>query len=491
MKEGDYLRIMEREPLEEISFTIHTEVTKSYYSDMLLFIYQRYIAPYYYKFTNVRRWVSDGKETLAFTFLEPGNLWYIDVEITFGDLIEVKMRPSSLNVPPKIINRIKEDLVITIQMFEDSIRKNTLYFVWGPEKHITYEKALTSRKKFLSQIFTGNMLLLFVIFILFSYFVFILAGLMGMLVYAPLILLLSQFVLILFSDKIIMQMGDWLITKNNPTINILQYHVPSEDLEYIRQNYPKEKLLQIKREIYERTLAIGKQINIESVQEVFSKYGIKVRPENLLIRSINIYRLVEDVAKKFSMPIPKIVVANIITPNAAATGPAPRFSLILITSGLLFQLDEEEITAVIGHEISHVKRRDPIMLFMLASAEYLLRVYVLLPFIVLFGFLYIFFALTIIYFIAKFFEARADLEAAIVLGKPHALASALRKIGYRRLLLERTTNKISAWFGMDTHPPLSFRINRLEELRLREIRHPFLQSIKDCIGGLIRGTPPY
>ncbi|MEM1514826.1 MAG: M48 family metalloprotease [Candidatus Bathyarchaeia archaeon] len=480
---------MEIESFEEISFNIHTKVTRSYYSDMLLFIYQKYIVPYYHKFTNVRRWISDGKETLAFTFLEPSNLWYIDVEITFGDLIEVKMRPSSPHVPSKIINRIKEDLVITIQMFEDSIRRNILYFVWGPEKHITYERTLTGRKKFLSQIFTGNMLPLFVIFVLFSYFVFILAGLMGMLVYAPLILLLSQFVLILFSDKIIMQMGDWLIAKNNPTINILQYHVPNEDIEYIRQNYPKEKLLQIKKEIYERTLALGKQIDIESVQEVFSKYGIKIRLENLFIRSINIYRIVEDVAKKFSMPIPKIAVANIITPNAAATGPAPRFSLILITSGLLFRLDEEEITAVIGHEISHVKRRDPIILFILASAEYLLRIYVLLPYIILFGFLYIFFALTIIYFIAKFFEARADLEAAIILGKPHTLASALRKIGYRRLLFERTTSKVSAWFGMDPHPPLSFRINRLEGLRLREIRHPFLQSIKDCIGGLIRETP--
>ncbi|MBS7605437.1 MAG: M48 family metalloprotease [Candidatus Bathyarchaeia archaeon] len=477
---------MEIEPQKEVSFKFHVEVSPAYYSEMLLFIYQKYIVPQYHRFANVRRWILEGKETLAFTFLGPRNLWYIDVEVTSGDPVEVRMKPSGSQIPHEILNRIKEDLIITVQMFEDNIRRNTLYFVWGPEKRIVYEKALTRRKKFLSQIFTGNMLLLFVIFILFSYFIFSVAWLLGMIQYAPLFLLLSQFILVLFSDKIIMQMGDWFITKENPRVHILQYHILPEDLEYITQNYSKERLLQIKREIYERTLAIGKPIDAETVQEVFLRHGIKIKPENLLVKSINVYQIVEDVAKKFRMPIPKIAIANIIVPNAAATGPAPRSSLILITSGLLIQLDEEEIMAVVGHEISHVKSRDPLMLFLLTSAEYLLRVYVLLPFLIFIGFIYIFFALSIIYFVAKFFEARADLESALVLGKAGALANALRKIGYRRLWFERDTNKVGAWLGMDPHPPLSFRIDRLESLEPRRIKHPFLQSIKDCINGLIK-----
>lgn len=477
---------MEIGPSGEVSFKFHVEVSPAYYRDMLLFIYQKYIVPQYHRFSNVRRWIINGRETLAFTLLGPSDLWHIDVEVISGDPVEVKMRPSNPQIPNKILHEIKEDLIITIQMFEDNIRRSTLYLVWGPEKHIADEKALTRRKKFLSQIFTGNMLLLFIIFILFSYFIFALAGLLGMLEYAPLFLLLSQLILVLFSDKIIMQMGDWVITKDCPMVYVLQYHIPTEDIEYIKQNYSKERFLQIKREIYERTLAIGNSIDVGTVQEIFLKHGIKIRPENLLIKSIDVYRIVKDVAKKFNMPIPKIAVANIIVPNAAATGPTPRFSLVLITSGLLIQLDEEEIMAVIGHEISHVKSRDPLALFILTSAEYLLRVYVLLPFIIFFGFVYLFFALSVIYFIAKFFEARADLESALVLGRADALASALRKIGYRRLWFERGANKVGAWLRMDPHPPLSFRIDRLESLEVREIRHPFLQSMKDCINGLIR-----
>ncbi|MEM1550851.1 MAG: M48 family metalloprotease [Candidatus Bathyarchaeia archaeon] len=196
------------------------------------------------------------------------------------------------------------------------------------------------------------------------------------------------------------------------------------------------------------------------------------------------------IARKFNMPVPKIAIANIVVPNAAATGPGPRSSLILITSGLLIQLSEEEISAVIGHEMSHVKNRDPIMLFLLVSAEYIFRVYVVLqymPFIFfLFGFLYLFFALSVIYFIAKFFEARADLEAAIVLKRGDALANALRKIGYRRLLLERNIRGVSVWLGLDPHPPLSFRVDRLDRLEPEKIKNPFLRSVKDCINGLLR-----
>ncbi|MCX8171522.1 MAG: M48 family metalloprotease [Candidatus Bathyarchaeota archaeon] len=468
----------------ETSFKLHTEVSPAFHHDLLMFIYRKYIVPHYYNFANVRRWIIDGKETLAFTILGSG-LWYVDVEITAGDPFEIKMRPYGDYFPQSLLSRIKEDLIVLFQMFEDEIRKTTLYFAWVPGKHLTSEKMLTQRKKFLSQIFTGNMLMLFVIFILFSYMIFAFFGP----TYAPIILVLSQFILILFSDKIIMQMGDWPITKESPTVHILQYHIPPEDFDFIRQNYPRERLLQIKREIYEKTLALGKPIDAETVQEVFMNHGINIKPENLLIKSIDVYQIVNTVAKRFNMPIPKIRIANIIIPNAAATGPSPRFSLILVTTGLLIQLDEEEITAVIGHEISHVKGRDPLSLFMLTSAEYLFRVYILLqitPFIMMFGFLYFLFALSLIYFIAKFFEARADLESALVLGKSDALANALRKIGYRRLWFEKASSRVGSWLGLDPHPPLSFRIERLENLKSLKIKHPLLQSMKDCINGLFR-----
>ncbi len=469
--------------LGELSFKIQTEVSFAYQNRLLLFIYRKYIVPRYRNFANVRRWIINGRETLAFTFIDPKGLWYVDVEVTAGNPVEIRMRPSDTHVPPEILKSLKEDLIATIQMFEDDVRKTTLYFALVPNKGLVGEKPLTQRKKILSQIFTGNMLLLFVIFMLFSYLIFILVGPE----YAPILLVLSQFILVLFSDKIIMHMGDWSITRKSSHVYILQYHIPPEDFEFIRRNYPRERLLQIKKEIYRRTLALGKAIDTETVQEVFSQHGINIKPENLLIKSVNVYRIVKEVANRFRIPIPKIRVANIIVPNAAATGPTPRFSLVLITTGLLIQLDEEEIFAVLGHEMSHVKSRDPLALFALTSAEYLLRVYILLPFIFFFGFIYLFFALSVIYFVAKFFEARADLESSIVLGKPYALANALRKIGYRRLWIERSANRIGSWLGLDPHPPLSFRIDRLESMQEPwKIKHPFIQSMKDCINGLLR-----
>lgn len=475
----------EMETLEEFSFKVETEVSPAYYNDLLLFIYQKYIVPYYRNFANVRRWILDGRETLALTIIGTHGSWYVDVEITAGNPIEVKMRPSDPYVPRRILNKIKEDLIITIQMFEDELRGRTLYFAWVPSRDIAGEKIFTRRRKILSQIFTGNMLLLFVIFIMFSYMVFILAGPQ----YAPIILVLSNLILVLFADKIIMRMGDWSITKDSPYVYILQYHIPPEDFDFIKQNYPRERLLQIKKDIYDRTLALGKPIDTQTVQEVFYEHGINIKLENLLVKNINVYEIVKRVSKQFNINMPKIRIANIIVPNAAATGPSPRFSLVLITTGLLIQLDEEEIFAVVGHEISHVKSRDPLALFLITSAEYLFRVYVLWPFILIFGFLYILFALTLVYFVAKFFEARADLESALILGKPGALANALRKIGYRRIWMERASNRVGSWLNMDPHPPLSFRIERLESLSESEpwrIKHPFLQSIKDCVNGLLR-----
>jgi heat shock protein HtpX len=90
-----------------------------------------------------------------------------------------------------------------------------------------------------------------------------------------------------------------------------------------------------------------------------------------------------------------------------------------------------------------------------------------------------------IYFVAKFFEARADLESAIKMGNPKVLAGALRKIGFRRLQFERSpSSRIQDWITWDPHPPIYFRIERLEKFEpTREVKHTLLQSAKDCIRG--------
>jgi heat shock protein HtpX len=78
-----------------------------------------------------------------------------------------------------------------------------------------------------------------------------------------------------------------------------------------------------------------------------------------------------------------------------------------------------------------------LVLFGLVSGEYLFRIFVLWSYIEFFGFLYFIFVLGAIYFVAKLFEARADLDAAIKIENPKVLAGALRKIGFHRLQFDR------------------------------------------------------
>jgi heat shock protein HtpX len=180
-------------------------------------------------------------------------------------------------------------------------------------------------------------------------------------------------------------------------------------------------------------------------------------------------------------------------PNAAASGPSPGRGIVLVTTGLLVQLEEDEISSVLGHEFGHLKGRDPLILFGITVAEYLFRFYVLFSlfpilFYTAFSFLYLILVFGGIYFVAKIFEARADLISAQVVGQPEVLAEALEKIGFRRLQFERSPSyRIQEWLSWDPHPPIYFRVGRLEKMRNPEkTKSPLLQSIKDVINGFFK-----
>jgi heat shock protein HtpX len=182
-----------------------------------------------------------------------------------------------------------------------------------------------------------------------------------------------------------------------------------------------------------------------------------------------------------------------MVPNAAAAGPSPSRGVVLLTTGILVQLEEEEVLSVLGHEFGHLKGRDPLILYGLTSAEFLFRFYVLFPlFPFIFSsflfFVYFWAVMTGIFFIAKFFEARADLVSAIKVGQPKVLAGALEKIGFQRLLYERKPSfRLQEWIGLDAHPPIYFRVSRLEQLESPvKSRHPLIQSIKDVVSGFLK-----
>jgi heat shock protein HtpX len=180
-------------------------------------------------------------------------------------------------------------------------------------------------------------------------------------------------------------------------------------------------------------------------------------------------------------------------PNAAATGFTKNLATMIITMGLLVQLEDEEIELVIGHELSHLRSGDPIILFSLVATEYFARVFVygkMIPTVLFFP--YIIFVLWAIFFFGKFLESRADLEAGVILGKPKVMAESLKKIGFRRLVLEERflepdASRLNEWLRLDAHPPLYFRIQRLESMDIAHPpKHPFLSSVRAVARGFIR-----
>ena len=125
----------------------------------------------------------------------------------------------------------------------------------------------------------------------------------------------------------------------------------------------------------------------------------------------------------------------------------------------------------------------PLLLFALVSGEFILRLTVLFPIFLLFPLLYLLVS-TFLIFVAKFFEARADLLSVMKV-KPKVMASSLRKIGAQRLRVEEAS-KLGSWLRWDTHPPLYFRIERLESMKEPVVvKHPLLESARDVVRGFI------
>ncbi len=197
-----------------------------------------------------------------------------------------------------------------------------------------------------------------------------------------------------------------------------------------------------------------------------------------------------DLASKFKFQVPRITLLNVLPPNAAATGISPSRATVLITSGLIAQMDEDEIKAVLAHEFSHVRARDPLILMSLATLKYLTRVYIVWPALATFGlfidFAYLFLSFTLLFFVAKFLEARADLDAAIITGQPKVLASSLRKLGlwkYQSRVFELVNS--GEWLKWDPHPPLYYRIRTLENLDPSTVGNTFIAAIKGCVRGFL------
>ena len=156
------------------------------------------------------------------------------------------------------------------------------------------------------------------------------------------------------------------------------------------------------------------------------------------------YRMIQELAQRAEIPMPRVYLINEDAPNAFATGRNPSNAAVAATTGILRVLSERELRGVMAHELAHVKHRD--ILISTISATMAGAISMLANFAMFFGgrddegrpvnpivsilvmILAPLAASLIQMAISRAREFEADRGGAEISGDPQALASALQKI---------------------------------------------------------------
>jgi heat shock protein HtpX len=213
-----------------------------------------------------------------------------------------------------------------------------------------------------------------------------------------------------------------------------------------------------------------------------------------------LYEVMERLAAKANLPVPKLYVVPEAAPNAFATGRNPRHASVAVTEGLLQLMNDDELEGVIAHELSHVRNYDILISSIAATIAgaitYLARMGYWAN---LFGYggrdddregggglagilmliLAPIAAILLQLGISRQREYSADATGARMVGQPYGLISALQKLGaYNKRIPTTAVSPTTAalcivkpMFGSETlsslfstHPPVEDRIAALREM---------------------------
>jgi heat shock protein HtpX len=218
--------------------------------------------------------------------------------------------------------------------------------------------------------------------------------------------------------------------------------------------------------------------------------------------------MLERLCGMTDIPLPRIGVMPTDVPNAFSAGRSPKNAVIVVTRGLLDRLNDEELSAVLAHELAHVANRDAFVMTIAAAPAMLGRKllwgFVSLPFtspkvgtklvsavailyllpVLFVGWIVYAFATLLVMSISRYREFVADRGAAIMTGAPEQLMSALQKIADVFPLIPeqdlREATRMNVFFVLPTetesdgfevdplrifptHPPLARRLARLAD----------------------------
>jgi len=208
-----------------------------------------------------------------------------------------------------------------------------------------------------------------------------------------------------------------------------------------------------------------------------------------------LHQIVEELAGRAGLPMPKVYIVPNDQPNAFATGRDPQHSAVAVTEGILRTLSKEELRGVLGHELAHVKHRDTLIGTVAATMAGAISMVAQWAMVFgggrssdseqrgspLGGLLMVIVApiaaMLIQMAISRGREYLADQGGAQFSGSPLSLANALRKLDARakQIPMEASpttahmfiVNPLSARGLMNlfsTHPPMEERIARLEAM---------------------------